>query len=170
MFRKLFPDEYYESSYVIPYEKLYEEGYRGIIYDIDNTLVPHGFPADDRAIELFVRLRAIGFDVTLLSNNKQPRVDMFNEKINAHTISKAGKPNPGNYLWACEMMGLDKSKVMFVGDQIFTDIWGAKCAGLHAIMVKFIDPHEEIQIVLKRLIEKPVLCAYFRSRSNKKNS
>ena len=36
MFRKLFPDEYYESSYVIPYEKLYEEGYRGIIYDIDN--------------------------------------------------------------------------------------------------------------------------------------
>ena len=170
MFRRLFPDEYYESSYVIPYEKLYEEGYRGIIYDIDNTLVPHGFPADDRVIELFVRLRAIGFDVTLLSNNKQPRVDMFNEKINVHTISKAGKPNPGNYLRACEMMGLDKSKVMFVGDQIFTDIWGAKCAGLHAIMVKFIDPHEEIQIVLKRLIEKPVLCAYFRSRSNKKNS
>lgn len=170
MFRKLFPDEYYESSYVIPYEKLYEEGYRGIIYDIDNTLVPHGFPADDRAIELFVRLRAIGFDVTLLSNNKQPRVDMFNEKIHAHTISKAGKPNPGNYLRACELMGLDKSKVIFVGDQIFTDIWGAKCAGLHAVMVKFIDPHEEIQIVLKRLIEKPVLRAYFRSRSNKKNS
>ena len=107
MCRRLFPDEYYESSYVIPYEKLYDEGYRGIIYDIDNTLVPHGFPADDRALELFDRLRDIGFDVTLLSNNKQPRVDMFNEKIYAHTISKAGKPNPKNYLRSCELMGLD---------------------------------------------------------------
>jgi len=27
---------------------LYEEGYRGVIFDIDNTLVPHGAPADDR--------------------------------------------------------------------------------------------------------------------------
>ena len=49
MFERFFPDEYVVSTYVIPFERLYEEGYRGVIFDIDNTLVPHGAPADDRA-------------------------------------------------------------------------------------------------------------------------
>ena len=53
MFRCFFPDEYLDSAYEIDYERLYEEGYRGLIYDIDNTLVPHGAPADERAIALF---------------------------------------------------------------------------------------------------------------------
>lgn len=41
MFERFFPDEYVVSTYVIPFERLYEEGYRGVIFDIDNTLVPH---------------------------------------------------------------------------------------------------------------------------------
>lgn len=49
MFDKFFPDEYLASTYVIPFEELYEKGYRGVIFDIDNTLVPHGAPADERA-------------------------------------------------------------------------------------------------------------------------
>lgn len=49
MFRCFFPDEYLDSAYVIDYDRLYREGYRGLIYDIDNTLVPHGAPADERA-------------------------------------------------------------------------------------------------------------------------
>ena len=56
MFERFFPDEYVVSTYVIPFERLYEEGYRGVIFDIDNTLVPHGAPADDRAKKLFRRL------------------------------------------------------------------------------------------------------------------
>ena len=51
--RFFFPDDYVASTYVIPFEKLYEEGYRGLIFDIDNTLVPHGAPADERAKALF---------------------------------------------------------------------------------------------------------------------
>ena len=61
MFETFYPGNYVDSAYEIPYEKLYERGYRGIIFDVDNTLVPHGAPADARAIELFERLRAIGF-------------------------------------------------------------------------------------------------------------
>ena len=49
MFEKFFPDEYLGSTYKIPFEKLYEQGYRGVIFDIDNTLVPHGAPADERS-------------------------------------------------------------------------------------------------------------------------
>lgn len=164
----LYPDKYYDSSYVIPYEELYSQGYRGLIYDIDNTLVPHDAPADERAIELFKRLKDIGFTCMLLSNNKQPRVDMFNKDIGILTTCKAGKPKVAGYQKAMKAMGTDVTNTIFIGDQIFTDIWGAKRSGIKAFMVKYIDPHEEIQIVIKRWFERPVLWMYKKSIKNKK--
>ena len=56
MLEKFYPGEYLDSTYVIDFDRLYEEGYRGIIFDIDNTLVPHGAPADERACALFAHL------------------------------------------------------------------------------------------------------------------
>ena len=53
MFERFFPDRYVASTYVIDFEKLYEQGFRGLIFDIDNTLVPHGAPADERAVGCF---------------------------------------------------------------------------------------------------------------------
>lgn len=58
---KFYPGEYLDSTYVIDFDRLYEEGYRGIIFDIDNTLVPHGAPADERACALFAHLKELGF-------------------------------------------------------------------------------------------------------------
>ena len=52
MFERFFPDEYLDSTYTIDFKKLYDRGYRGILFDIDNTLVPHGAPADKRAVQL----------------------------------------------------------------------------------------------------------------------
>lgn len=163
MCKLFYPDEYYISAYAIPYEELYEQGFRGIIYDIDNTLVPHGAPADERSIALFERLKKIGYECVLLSNNKQPRVDMFNKDVNVHTISKAGKPKKEGYLKACELMGTKVDNTIFIGDQIFTDVWGAKRTGIHSIMVKYMDPKEEIQIVLKRKLEKIILWRYLKN-------
>ena len=59
-------------------------------------------------------------------------------------------------------MGTDKSNTLFVGDQLFTDVWGAKRTGIHNILVQPIDKKEEIQIVLKRYLEKIVLKSYKR--------
>ena len=73
MLEIFYPDETADTSYGIDYEALYRKGYRGLIYDVDNTLVPHGAPADDRAKVLFERLHTIGFSAVLLSNNKEPR-------------------------------------------------------------------------------------------------
>ena len=87
MFKMFYPDAWVASTYEIPFEKLYKKGYRGIIFDIDNTLVPHGAPADERAEALFERLKKIGFACALISNNKGPRVQMFNENIHAYTVS-----------------------------------------------------------------------------------
>ena len=70
----------------------------------------------------------------------------------------------GNYKKAMEKMGTDRGNTLFVGDQLFTDIWGAKKAGIRTFLVKPIHPKEEIQIVLKRYLEKIVLYFYCRSR------
>ena len=160
MFEMFFPDEYVASTYVIPFEKLYEEGYRGVIFDIDNTLVPHGAPADKRAKKLFAKLKEIGFEACLLSNNKEPRVKMFNDDVQVNYIFDAHKPSIKNYQKAMELMGTDLSNTIFVGDQLFTDVWGAKRTGIRNILVKPIHPKEEIQIVFKRKLEKIVLYFY----------
>lgn len=168
MFNKFFPDEYMASTYVISFEKLYKEGYRGVIFDIDNTLVPHGAQADERAKKLFARLEKIGFQSCLLSNNQEPRVKMFNQDIQTNYIYNAHKPSTKNYVKAMEKMGTDKENTLFVGDQLFTDVWGAKRAGIRNILVKPIHPKEEIQIVLKRYLERIVL--FFYKKEQKKSS
>lgn len=155
-----YPGDYLESTYAIDFDKLYKEGYRGVIFDIDNTLVPHGAPADERAISLFAHLKELGFSCMLLSNNKEPRVKMFNDAVSVNYIYKAGKPKPAGYRRAMEKLGTNTSNTLFVGDQIFTDIVGANLAGIRTILVKPIHPKEEIQIVLKRFLEKPILACY----------
>lgn len=161
MFQKFYPSKYVDSAYSIPFERLYEKGYRGIIFDIDNTLVPHGAPADERAIALFERLQAIGYQCCLLSNNKEERVELFKQDIvPVHSIHKAGKPAIKNYRRAMELMGTDLNNTMFVGDQLFTDVWGAKNAGMFHVLVAPMNPKEEIQIVLKRKLEHFVIKEY----------
>ncbi|MFR4121370.1 MAG: hypothetical protein ACLT0W_03965 [Clostridium sp.] len=83
MFQCFYPSKMEESSYVIPYENWKKMGIQGIVYDIDNTLVPHGAPADERAIRLFEHLRGLGLKTCLLSNNKEPRVKSFAEQVKA---------------------------------------------------------------------------------------
>ena len=168
MFQKFYPDVYMDSTYEIDFEQLYQDGYRGIIFDIDNTLVTHGAPADTRAIALFAELKRIGFQCCLLSNNKEPRVKMFNDSVHVNYIYDAHKPSVQNYKKAMELMGTDKNSTVFIGDQIFTDVYGANLAGIRTILVKPIHPKEEIQIVFKRYLEKIVL--FFYARYQKKQN
>ena len=88
---------------------------------------------------------------------------MFCEAVTgASYIYKAGKPKRAGYEQAMRRMGTDVHTTLFVGDQIFTDIWGANRAGIYTILVKPIHPKEEIQIVLKRYLERIVLHFYFK--------
>ncbi len=161
-----YPDSYLDSTYVIDFDGLYRQGYRGLIFDIDNTLVPHGAPADERAVKLFSHLKELGFQCCLLSNNQRQRVESFNDRVQVHFIENAHKPSVKNYRRAMELMGTDESNTVFIGDQLFTDVYGAKRTGIRSILVKPIHPKEEIQIVLKRYLERIVL--YFYRKSHKK--
>ena len=147
----------------------YAEGYSGKRYyggcefvDVVETI------AIERAKKLFAHLKELGFSCCLLSNNKEPRVKMFNDDVQVQYIFKAGKPKCFGYEKAMERMGTDRSNTLFVGDQIFTDIYGANRIGIRTIMVRYIHPKEEIQIVLKRKLEKIVLFFYRRYQKRTK--
>lgn len=161
-----YPEKTAKSAYSIDYDRLYASGCRGLIYDIDNTLVEHGAPINKRAQALFDNLHSIGFKTCLISNNSEERVKPFADAARSFYIWKAGKPKAEGYLKCCEVMGLDKSKVLFIGDQLFTDIWGANRAGIHNILVEKIGPKEEIQIILKRRLEAIVMFFYKRRKKN----
>jgi len=167
LFKTFYPGEYLDSTYVIDFDKLYIEGYRGLIFDIDNTLVEHGVAADQRVIDLFEKLRKIGFDTCLISNNQEPRVKPFADMVKTIFVSNAHKPSITNYIKAMKLMKTDRKNTIFIGDQLFTDVWGANRAGIRTILVKPIGKKEEIQIVLKRYLEKIVLYFYKRSLRKK---
>ena len=166
LFASFFPDEYLPSAYKIDYRALYGLGYRGIIFDIDNTLVPHGAPADQRTRRLFGRLSRIGYATVVLSNNKEPRVRSFAEAAGADGyIYKGGKPGKRGYCKAMKLMHTHPGNTLFIGDQIFTDVWGAKRVGIHSILVEPVQKwREEPQIIAKRLVEALVLRAYLRNQ------
>lgn len=168
MLEPFYPDKQIDSAYDIPYGALYEQGIRGVIFDVDNTLVPHGAPADDRALQLFADFHQMGMKTCLLSNNKEPRVASFAKQVDSLYIFKGGKPSVRGYVKAMDMMGTGKKNTVFVGDQLFTDVYGANRVGLYSILVKPIHPKEEIQIVMKRWFEAIVL--YFYRLRRKKES
>ncbi len=167
MLERFYPDYEAASAYDIDYQGLYRVGYRGIIFDIDNTLVPHGAPADERAVALFHRLHELGYATVLLSNNKEPRVKSFAGQVGSLYRFKAGKPGREGYIKAMEQMKTDCSNTLFVGDQLFTDVWGAKRVGITSYLTRPIHPKEEIQIVLKRKLERIVLYFYHREKKRK---
>lgn len=162
MFRKFYPREYYDSTYSIDFKKYYRMGYRAVLFDVDNTLVEHDAPCDNRAATLIHSLQEMGFQVCFISNNDEERVKMFNEGLGAKYIYKAGKPLAKGYRKAMDLLGTDETNTMFVGDQLFTDIWGANNAHVRSVLVQPIAKHEEIQIVLKRIPEKLILFFYLR--------
>lgn len=163
VWNRFYPDEYVDSSYGIDYGVLYGRGIRGLLFDIDNTLVPHGKPETKEAVALFEKLHAMGFETCLISNNRKPRVEPFAKAMNTRYIFNAHKPSVKNYKRAMEEMGTDAGSTVFVGDQLFTDVYGAKRSGIYSILVKPIHPKEEIQIVLKRYLERIVLHFYKKS-------
>ncbi len=160
MLKKYYPFEYVESVFSIDYQKLYEKGYKGLIFDIDNTLVPHGKDSTEKIDKLFKQIQNLGFSTLLLSNNDEARVKRFLKNINSLYICDAEKPNVSNYLRAIEMLDLNKNEVVYIGDQIFTDILGANNSGIDNILVKYIGYYDKGKKGIKRTLEKLILRLY----------
>ena len=142
--------------------------YFSLVRILRTVLVPHDAPAEKKTVELFERLHRLGCATCLLSNNKEKRVAEFAGQVDSPYIFKAGKPKTGGYEKAMELMGTDRTSTLFVGDQLFTDVFGANRAGIASVLVNPINPREEIQIVLKRYPERLVLWFYERDRRKRR--
>ncbi len=131
---------------------------RGIIVDLDNTLVGYGrddlMPADEAWI---AQAKEAGFKIVLVSNNFTTRVVRIGDRLSVPTVSAALKPLPGGFLRALKLLGTPKSATVVVGDQLFTDVLGAKLVGLHSILTHPLVPHDWHGTKILRLLERLVL-------------
>ncbi|MBQ9871588.1 MAG: HAD-IIIA family hydrolase [Eubacterium sp.] len=173
MGRFLFPNEYYTSTYAIDFNHIYRLGYRGLLFDIDNTLVPHDAMTDERSRALLEALRRKGFSICFVSNNHEPRVADFVKELHVEGLPDpqyvflAHKPMAQGYIKGIQKMRLRRSKVLFIGDQLFTDIWGANNAKLPSILVQPVAKETKFKIKLKRILEKPVIWLYLKKHALK---
>lgn len=163
---RFYPDDYVESVFAIDYERLYAMGFRGLVFDIDNTLVPHGADSTAEVDELFQHIHAVGLKTLLLSNNSEARVLRFKANIDSLYIYDAHKPDPASFAKAVEMLGLRQSEVLVVGDQVFIDILGANSCGLASILVKYIGYYRKEKKGIRRNVEKIILRCYRHSRKH----
>lgn len=164
MFKLFYPYEYVESVFSIDYNKLYDKGYKGIIFDIDNTLVHHGDDSTKKVDDLFRMIKSIGLKTLVLSNNNEERIKRFLKNIDSLYICDAQKPRVTNYLKAVEMLNIKKEEAVFIGDQVFTDILGANRSGIANILVKYIRLNDETKIGKRRQMEKIILKFYGKNK------
>ena len=161
MLRAFYPCEYVESAFDIDYQKLYELGYRGVIFDIDNTLVPQDAPATEETEEFFRMIHALGFRTCVISNNTEERVKPFAERAGSEYVFHARKPLKRSYRKAMAFLGTDPQTTLFVGDQLLTDMFGARRLGIPCVLVEPISLKSDIATVrFKRKIEKWILKEY----------
>lgn len=146
------PDEYYASVLSIEPRALVERGFKGVLLDVDNTLMPRTdaqVPA--RMADWVQRCQEAGLATLVLSNSFQDRVLGAVEQLGTQFIGKAMKPLPGGYRKACRQLGLHPQELVMVGDQTYTDILGAHLAGMHAILVQ---PLGSVDLGHTRLLRK----------------
>ena len=157
----LFPKEYVKNAGEINLDRLWQNGKRGIVCDIDNTLCrDEQLRVEPFALEFINKAKAMGFKVCLMSNNGKARVEPVAKLLDCPYHYKAGKPKRKAYDTCLQKIGIPPENAVMVGDQLFTDILGANRIGLYSILVEKIDKNEIIQIKLKRPFEKIVLLFY----------
>lgn len=152
------PDRYFNSVTDIRPEELHALGIRGLILDVDNTLTTHGNPEISPEIQAWLyRMKAQRFQLAVVSNNARSRVEPFGRRIGVAYFWRARKPFACGYKRAQKLFGLRPEQIAVVGDQVFTDIAGAKGCGMHAFIVRPLEPESGPFFRFKRRLERPIL-------------
>lgn len=162
MFKKFYPDYRFRAVADIPDSFFEKNNITFAVLDIDNTLVPYTSPLpDDNARAFLARLERLGVRYCFVSNNDAERVEKFCAELgNADYIAKAGKPLTRKLKRAMKNHGADRAHTVLIGDQVFTDVYAAKRAGIISVMVDAIEAKETPFFGFKRAMEKIVLKNY----------
>lgn len=164
MLNKFLPNEYVKNIYEIDPKTLKNNGIKGIITDLDNTLVPWDMrDATPEVIEWFERLEEHEIKITIISNNKEERVRIFSEPLEVPFISKARKPLRRAFNRGAKLMDLHNKEVAVIGDQLLTDVLGGNRAGFYTILVVPIVQTDAKITRINRMIERRIL-RYFKNK------
>ena len=163
------PDFYYDTVYDVTPELLINRGVKGIILDIDNTLVPYEIPEPTEEVRAWLTLMTDnGMKIAFVSNNHAPRVELFNKTLSFPAFPDSGKPLKKSCLKALDAMECKASEVALIGDQVFTDVLAGKVAKMNTtVLVKPINDKKNLFFRFKRLLEKPVIYTYNRREKKK---
>lgn len=163
------PDHYFDTVYEVTPEMLIEKGIKGIILDIDNTLVPYEIPEPtEENVAWLKSMWDAGIKTAFVSNNHQDRVELYNEKLGCPAFWDSGKPFKKACRRALEAMEVEASEAAIIGDQIFTDVLAGRNAKLAlAILVKPIKDKKSLFFRFKRVLEKPFIASYNRKMKKK---
>lgn len=167
LFSKLLPTFIYKDIYEITPELLHEAGIRALILDIDNTLVTYDDPKPTDTVSAWLdSMHEAGIQTAFVSNNHAARVESFCEELGCYYHADAGKPSRKYLREAMTHMGTDVNDTACVGDQLFTDVWAGKRAGMRAFLVPPIKDKRTLFFRAKRLLEKPFLRLYYKGHNN----
>lgn len=152
---KYLPDDVFQDFTCI--DRAYLEKYRirGILTDLDDTLAEHNHPSPHPAFENWLAfLRSMNVRVCILSNNGTRRTKAFAERYSLPYIPNAYKPRRYYYRKAAAVLDLACEDCLFLGDQLFTDIPGAKKSGLRAVKTLPLGNRSNWFIKFKRKLEE----------------
>lgn len=163
------PDYYFDTVYEVTPELLKSHGIKGVILDIDNTLVPYEIPEPTEENVAWLKgMWEAGIKTAFVSNNHKERVELYNRELCCPAFYDSGKPLKKACKRALEAMELAASETAIIGDQVFTDVVAGRNSRLGcAILVKPIKDKTNLFFRFKRLLEKPVIATYKR-RTKKK--
>ncbi|TYP51611.1 YqeG family HAD IIIA-type phosphatase [Thermosediminibacter litoriperuensis] len=158
MWKFLLPDFYVKDIFQIDFEYLKQKSIKAILIDLDNTLLPwNSCEIDDQLIEWIRRGREEGFKFCIVSNNRAHRIKTCSEKLGIPAVTGAFKPGKRVFLKGMEITGTSVKETAFVGDQLFTDVLGAKRLGMMVILVRPISDREFFWTKIIRLLERKLI-------------
>jgi uncharacterized protein len=152
------PDRFAPRLHDVLHEDLEAAGIRGLIVDLDNTLL--GYRETELAqehIAWVARAHDRGFQIIMLSNNFSERVTSIAAQLNVRCIPNALKPLPFGFMRAMRGLNLHRSQIAVVGDQLFTDVLGAKFCGLYTILTEPIEAKDLPLTTFFRFFERMML-------------
>jgi uncharacterized protein len=158
MIKKIRPDHVVTAIEKIDLQQLKLSGIRALIIDIDNTLTPHHKDViSDRKLEWLKQASAQGFFVFLLSNNRIGRLKSITASYGLEGYGFAFKPFSPYYKRILKLSGYSPNEICCIGDQLLTDILGAKFNGMASIYVEPISPRDIIFSRFSRWLEKRLM-------------
>lgn len=138
----------------IPLDVLAKKNIRGIIFDLDNTIIAWDKREMEQEIIEWLRLlQAKGFKLCIVSNSMKKRVRIIAESLAFPYAARAGKPLRRGFRKALELLSLEGDEVAVVGDQLFTDVLGGNRIGAFTILVRPLGQKEFFTTRCMRILE-----------------